>query len=130
MRRSARVKRAATRRGTSADRRTTLEAPPWSAVTGPEPIIESMLEPPVRDEAPTDDAITEYDQMLFVTYLRLLDAAADRSATWEEVCRIVLRIDPAGEPDRARRAYDTHMARARWMTEVGWGHLMRMSRLH
>jgi hypothetical protein len=130
MRRSARAKRAATRRGTSADRRTTLEAPPWSAVTGPDPIIESMLEPPVRDEAPTDDAITDYDQMLFVTYLRLLDAEADGSATWEEVCRIVLRIDPAREPARARRAYDTHMARARWMTEVGWRHLMRMSRLH
>src|SRR5687768_16695281 len=118
MRRSARAKRAATRRGTSADRRTTLEAPPWSAVTGPDPIIESMLEPPVRDAAPTDDAITDYAQMLFVTYLRLLDAAADGSATWEEVCRIVLRIDPARETDRARRAYDTHMARARWMTEV------------
>ena len=84
----------------------------------------------MRDEAPTDDTITDYDQMLFITYLRLLDAAADRSATWEEVCRIVLRIDPAREPDRARRAYDTHMARARWMTEVGWRHLMRMSRLH
>jgi hypothetical protein len=30
----------------------------------------------------------------------------------------VPRIDPAREPDRARRAYDTHMAQARWM--VGW----------
>jgi hypothetical protein len=47
---------------------------------------------------------------------------------WEEVCRIVLRIDPACEPDRAHRAYDTHMARARWM--VSWRHLLRMSRLH
>jgi hypothetical protein len=34
---------------------------------------------------------------------------------WEEVCRIVPRIDPAREPDRAR-----------WM--VGWRHLLR--RLH
>src|SRR3954454_9392824 len=58
--------------------------------------------------------------MLFVTYL--LDAEADRSATWEEVCRIVPRIDPAREPARARRAYDTH-TRVRWM--VGWRHLMR-----
>jgi hypothetical protein len=89
-----------------------------------------MLEPPVRDAAPTDDAITDYDQMLLVTYLRLLDAEADRSATWEEVCRIVLRIDPARDPARARRAYDTHRTRARWMTEVGWRQLMRMSRLY
>ena len=61
----------------------------------------------MRDTAPTDDAITDYDQMLFATYLRLLDAEADRPAIWEEVCRIVLRIDPAREPAR-RRAYDTN----------------------
>ena len=130
MRRSARANRTATRRGASADRRTIDGSPPWSAVTGPEPIIESMLEPPIRDAAPTDDAITDYDKMLFVTYLRLLDAEAAGPVPWEEVCRVVLRIDPAREPARARRAYDTHMARARWMTEVGWRHLMRMARLH
>ena len=62
------------------------------------------------DEAPTDNAITDYDQMLFVAYLRLLDAAADRLATWE-VCRIVLRIDPAHEPARARWTYNSYMAR-------------------
>jgi hypothetical protein len=78
----------------------------WSAATGLEPIINPRLEPPVRDAAPTDDAITAHDQMLFVTYL--LDA--EGSATWEEVCRIVLRINPAREPDRARRGREGPLA--------------------
>jgi len=42
----------------------------------------------------------------------------------------VLRIDPAAEPTRARRAYDTHMARAKWMTESGYKHLLQEARLH
>jgi hypothetical protein len=33
--------------------------------------------------------------------MRLLDAEAD-NADWREVARIVLQIDPALEPDRAR----------------------------
>ena len=72
MRGSARANRTAARRGAQVRDRTTPGSPPWSAVTGPEPIIESMLEPPVRDEAPTDDAITDYDQMLFVTYISVM----------------------------------------------------------
>jgi hypothetical protein len=66
-------------------------------VWGQEPLAGPMLEPPVGDEAPTDDAITDYDKMLFVVYLRLLDAEAAGPVPWEEVCRIVLRIDPARE---------------------------------
>jgi hypothetical protein len=49
-------------------------------------------------------------------------------ATSQEVCRVVLRIDPAREPARAGRVYDTHRTRARWM--VGWSHLLREARLH
>ena len=32
----------------------------------------------------------------------------------------ILGIDPAAEPDRARHAVESHLARARWMTEVGY----------
>jgi hypothetical protein len=42
-----------------------------------------------------------------------------------EVALIVLHIDPAREPDRARRAWDSHLVRARWMTENGYRHLVR-----
>ena len=45
--------------------------------------------------------------------------------TRREVARIVLHIDPATEPDRARRAWESHLARARWMTEQGFRHLLR-----
>ena len=93
-------------------------------------MLNPELEPPVQDEAPTGAALTDYDRLHFITYLRLLDAEVDPTATWQEACRIVLRIDPEGEPERARRAYDSHLARAKWMTESGCQHLLREGRLH
>jgi len=82
------------------------------------------LDPDVADIAPSDPALTSYDQEHLVTYLRLLDADAD-GADWREVARIVLHIEPDREPDRARQAFDSHMARAKWMTEHGYRHLLR-----
>ena len=79
---------------------------------------------PVADEAPDGPSITPYDELHFTHYLRLLDADAE-GADWREIALIVLRIDPSKEPDRAHRAYETHMARARWMTERGYGELLR-----
>jgi hypothetical protein len=68
--------------------------------------------------------LTSYDQQHLVTYLRLLDADAD-VADWQEVAKIVLLIDPEREPDRARRAWESHLARAKWLTENGYRHLAR-----
>jgi hypothetical protein len=82
------------------------------------------LDPPVADIAPDARILTGYDEQHLITYLRLLDAEAD-GADWQEVARIVLHIDPVREPDRARRAWDSHLARARWMTENGYRHLLR-----
>lgn len=82
------------------------------------------LTPRVADQAPEADILTGYDQDHVVVYLRLLDADAE-GADWAEVARIVLQIDPATEPERARRAFDSHLARARWMTQHGYGHLLR-----
>jgi len=56
--------------------------------------------------------------------LRLLDADAD-GADWRDVSRIVLHIDPDRNADRARRAFESHLSRARWMTERGYRHLLR-----
>ena len=81
------------------------------------------LNPPVEDIAPTAAILTGYDEQHLVTYLRLLDADAE-GADWQEVTRIVLQIDPAHEPERARRAWESHLARARWMTEKGYRHLL------
>jgi hypothetical protein len=83
-----------------------------------------LLDPPVSDTAPSARVLTSYDEQHLVTYLRLLDADAE-GADWREVALIVLQIDPAREPERARRAWDSHLARARWMTESGYRHLLR-----
>jgi hypothetical protein len=76
------------------------------------------LDPDVADVAPTDSALTTYDEQLVVTYARLLQAESE-GADWREVARIVLHIDPEREPDRARNAYLSHLARAKWVTEKG-----------
>ncbi len=81
-------------------------------------------DPSVADEAPEADVLTAYDRGHLATYLRLLDAEAE-GADWTEVARIVLHIDPLREPGRARRAWESHLARARWMTEHGYQHLLR-----
>jgi hypothetical protein len=40
------------------------------------------------------------------------------------VARIVLHIDPSDEPERARRAWESHLARAKWMDEHGYRDLL------
>jgi len=44
--------------------------------------------------------------------------------TWREVARIVLHIDPDREAERARQAFDSHLARAKWMSRYGYRHLL------
>jgi Uncharacterized conserved protein (DUF2285) len=82
------------------------------------------LDPDVADTAPSDSVLTAYDKDHLVTYLRLLDADAD-GADWREVARLVLQLDPEHESDRARRSFDSHLSRAKWMTEQGYRHLLR-----
>jgi Uncharacterized conserved protein (DUF2285) len=81
------------------------------------------LNPTVADSAPDEPALTSYDEQHAVTYARLLDAEAD-NADWHEVARIVLRIDPVSEPARARNAYESHLARAKWVARHGYRHLL------
>ncbi|WP_247438218.1 DUF2285 domain-containing protein [Bradyrhizobium sp. 139] len=76
------------------------------------------LDPDVADVAPNEPALTAYDEQHVVTYVRLLQAESE-GADWMEVARIVLRIDAEREPDRARSAYQSHLARAKWVTEQG-----------
>ena len=82
------------------------------------------LDPPVADTAPDSTIMVGYDEEHVVTYLRLLDAESE-GADWREVARIVLHIDPETEPERARRVWESHLARAKWMTEHGYRHLLR-----
>jgi hypothetical protein len=82
------------------------------------------LAPTIADTAPADPSLTGYDKQHLAIYLRLLDADTEH-ADWRDVAKIVLRIDPDREPERARSAFDTHLARAKWMIERGYAHILR-----
>lgn len=75
------------------------------------------------DTPPVSDHLTDYDRRHAKLYLRLLDAAAE-NADWREVAGILFGIDAGAEPDRARRVYDAHLERARWMTRKGYRELV------
>lgn len=79
---------------------------------------------PVADAAPSEPYLTDYDHAHLAIYLRLLDAA-EEGAAWEEAARIVLGVDPGHDPQRAKRAHDTHLARARWLSSQGYRDLLR-----
>jgi hypothetical protein len=76
------------------------------------------LDPDVADRAPADPVLTSYDEEHIVTYIPLLQAEGE-GADWREVARLVLHIDPERQPDRARGAYQSHLARAKWVSEQG-----------
>lgn len=82
-----------------------------------------MSIPPFDDRPPQTLRVNSYDERHFVTYLRLLDAETER-ADWREIVNVIFRIDPETEPDRARTVYESHLARAKWMTETGYRHLL------
>ena len=77
---------------------------------------------PILDEPPRVDGITDYDRQHIATYLRLLDAET-AGAHPDEVARIVLGLDPARDPERARRVHGAHLDRAHWMRDHGYRHL-------
>ncbi|WIW44430.1 DUF2285 domain-containing protein [Bradyrhizobium sp. 62B] len=76
------------------------------------------LDSDVADCAPNEPALTAYDEQHVVTYVRLLQAESE-GADWHEVARVVLHMDPEREPERARIAYESHLARAKWVTAQG-----------
>jgi Uncharacterized conserved protein (DUF2285) len=76
------------------------------------------------EERPPDSAeLTAYDERHLATYLRLLDAD-EEGADWKEAVKIIFGLDAEREPQRARIVYDGHLARARWMTQSGFRHLL------
>lgn len=88
--------------------------------------VRPELDPDVDDLAPTGPELTDYDERHFVTYLRLLDAEAD-SADWKEVVHIVLHRDPVTGGDCARACFDSHLARAHWMTKTGYRKILEQA---
>ncbi|MGY4752587.1 DNA -binding domain-containing protein [Pannonibacter sp. Q-1] len=78
------------------------------------------------DAPPPELQLTSYDREHMVLYLRILDADRD-GADWREVVRILFDLDPEQDSERCRKIYDSHLARARWMTEHGYRELVRES---
>ncbi|WP_363292816.1 hypothetical protein [Mesorhizobium sp.] len=83
-----------------------LEAESW----GQFPASERKID----DEAPDQAAVTAYDVAQIPTYAALLVAETE-GADWSDVARVILKIDPEREPERAHRAWASHLARARWL---------------
>jgi len=83
--------------------------------------------PAFLDEPPAAHTLTSYDREHMVLYMRLLDSARD-GADWREAVQVLFRLDPDQEPDRCRKIYEAHLARARWMAEQGYRELVRESR--
>ena len=81
------------------------------------------MDAPVADEPPLSDGLTAYDELHLIHYLRILDSSREDGA-WQQAARDILGIDPDREPARAQRAYDTHLARAQWMSKIGYRHLL------
>jgi hypothetical protein len=79
--------------------------------------------PTFEDQPPQLDRVSAYDEKHLSSYIRLLDAEAE-GADWREAVALIFGIDPRREPDRARLVYDSHLARAHWMTKKGYRHLL------
>jgi hypothetical protein len=70
------------------------------------------------DSAPTADAFTAYDEAHLAVYLSLLHASAEGTSE-AEMCRDILGVDVAVEPDRARTMLQSHLDRAHWLSTTG-----------
>lgn len=76
------------------------------------------------DAPPHSTELTAYDRTHMKVYMRLFDAATE-GADWREAVAVIFGLDPFAEPERARRVHDSHLARARWMSEHGYRRLLR-----
>jgi hypothetical protein len=64
------------------------------------------------------EAVLDYDRRHLLTYAELLDAAA-AGLGWESGSLAILGVDPTDDPEFARCCWDSHLARARWITGDG-----------
>lgn len=82
-----------------------------------------MTEPPFQDQPPQLDRVSTYDEEHLACYIRLLDAETE-GADWREAVAIIFGLDPEKDPARAKRVHDSHLARAHWIRDKGYRHLL------
>ena len=68
-------------------------------------------------EAPDGDVVL-YDRQHLLIYAELVDAD-DAGVGWRDGALGILGIDPVEDPDLAHCAWDSHLARARWIIGDG-----------
>lgn len=71
--------------------------------------------------------ITDYDRAHLKEYTMMLDGDA-AGAPWQEIMRIVFKVDIAADPARFKSRFDAHLARAQWMTREGYKQLLDSQR--
>ncbi len=107
---------------TSVVQRTSARADVQMLQVGLSAMVQRSTASQISDEVPWSADITAYDEAHLTLYLRLLDASAD-GASVEEMAQTILEIDPAGEPERAKKCVASHLRRARWMSDKGYRRL-------
>lgn len=68
---------------------------------------------------PASHELTSYDEAHLVDYLRLLDAQSE-GADWQDIARIVFGADSISDLETAKRQFDSHLARAKWLSSSGF----------
>ncbi|MDT9598614.1 hypothetical protein [Sphingosinicella rhizophila] len=68
--------------------------------------------------APKGGLVLDYDRRHLLIYAELLYAEA-AGLDWQSGALDILGIDPLVDPDHARSCWDSHLARARWITSEG-----------
>jgi len=81
------------------------------------------------DTVPWSDKVSAYDHRHREIYLRLLDAEMAEVSAYD-MARRILDINPEKEPERARRSVESHLIRAKWMTEFGFRQLLANASAH
>ena len=80
--------------------------------------------PSVPTDGPPDTAdLTDFDRAHLKAYLRLLDAEAS-GAEWRQAAQVVLGLDVDADLPGACALHNRYLARARWMVEHGYRHLL------
>jgi hypothetical protein len=83
----------------------------------------------IEQIASDSSSFLDYDRRNLLTYAELLDADA-AGVDWKDGSLAILGINPRVDGDAARRCWESHLTRARWITGNGladavkaWGHM-------
>jgi len=89
-------------------------------------MTKDLAQPPKSGpfEPPNDAAtLTDADRSYASIYLRLLDAEA-AGVDWKTAAHQILNLDPIADYDHAKSVFDRFLARAQWMTRIGYEQLL------